>query len=326
MNVQRRQLLRLSLFGIAAGSGYPLPALALDYPTRRVRIIVGFTAGGGSDVLARMLAQWLSEQFGQPFIVENHPGAGGNLGAEAVVRAAPDGHTLMLMNTTNAINVSLYRHLNFDLLRDIAPVAGLISFPNVMNVTPAFPAKTVGEFVAYAKANPGKIIMASGGNGGTPQVAGELFKMMAGVDMLDVAYRGSAEAMTDLISGRAQVMFNTLPESIGYIKSGRLRALAVTTTQPANAMPDLPTLNRFVPGYDASSWQGIGAPHGTPADIIAKLNTTINAALADPTMKARLSALGGTIIPGSPSDFGALIAAETKKWAKVVAFSGAKAD
>jgi tripartite-type tricarboxylate transporter receptor subunit TctC len=326
MTVQRRQLLRLALLGIAAGSGYPRSALALDYPTRPVRIIVGFTAGGGSDVLARMMAQWLPERLGQPFVVENRPGAGSNLATETVARAAPDGYTLLLMNTTNAINVSLYRHLNFDLIRDIAPVAGLIRFPNVLNVTPAFPAKTVPEFITYAKANPGKIIMASGGNGGTPQVAGELFKMMAGVDMLDVPYRGSAEAMTDLISGRAQVMFNTLPESIGYIKSGQIRALAVTTTQRADAMPHLPTLNRFVPGYEASSWQGVGAPHGTPMEIISKLNAAINAALADPTMKARLSALGGTVMPGPPSDFGTLIANETKKWAKVVAFSGAKAD
>jgi tripartite-type tricarboxylate transporter receptor subunit TctC len=325
MTIRRRQFLQLTVAG-AALSALPRASFALDYPVRPVRIIVGFTAGGGSDVLARLIGQWLSEKLSRPFVVENRPGAGGNLATEAVARAAPDGYTLLLMNTTNAINATLYGHLNFDLLRDIAPVGGLISFPNVMNATPSFPAKTVPEFLAYAKANPGKIVMASGGNGGTPQVAGELFKMMAKVDMLDVPYRGSAEAMTDLISGRAQIMFNTVPESIGYIKAGRLRPLAVTTTHRSDALPDIPTMNEFVPGYEASSWQGLGAPHGTPPEIIDKLNAAINAALADPTMKSRLAALGGDVIPSTPADFGKLVAAETKKWAKVVAFSGAKAD
>jgi tripartite-type tricarboxylate transporter receptor subunit TctC len=325
MTVPRRQFLQLALTATAL-SALPRSSFALDYPVHPVRLIVGFTPGGGTDVLARLIGQWLSERLGQPFVVENRPGAGGNLAAEMVVHAAPDGYTLMLMNTTNAINVTLFEHLNFDLLRDIAPVAGLISFPNVMNVTPSFPAKTVPDFIAYAKANPGKIVMASGGNGGTPQVAGELFKMMAKVDMLDVPYRGSSEAMTDLISGRAQVMFNTVPESIGYIKAGRLRPLAVTTTHRADALPDIPAMNEFVPGYEASSWQGLGAPHGTPPDVVDKLNAAINAALADPTMKSRLAALGGEVIPGSASDFGNLVAAEVKKWGKVVAFTGAKAD
>jgi tripartite-type tricarboxylate transporter receptor subunit TctC len=273
-----------------------------------------------------VIGQWLSKRLGQPFVVDNRPGAGGNLGTEAVVRAPPDGYTLLVANTNNAINATLFQNLNFNFIRDIAPIASVIRFPNVMDVHPSVPARSVPEFIAYAKANPGKINMASAGNGGAPHVAGELFKMMTGVDMLHVPYRGASQAMTDLIAGQVQVMFGTLPESIAHIRAGKLRALAVTTATRSDALPELPTVGDFVPGYEASAWQGLTAPKDTPPEIINLLNREINAALAEPDIKAHFADLGGTTIPGSPADFAALIAEETEKWGKVVRFSGARAD
>jgi tripartite-type tricarboxylate transporter receptor subunit TctC len=298
-------------------------AWAENYPARPVRIIVGFAPGGPTDIVARLIGQYLSERLGQQFVVENRPGAGGNIGAEAVVRAQPDGYTLLLVSASNAISATLYSNLSFVFLRDIAPVAGVIRVPNVMEVHPSVPARTVPEFVAYAKANPGKINMA-GVNGTTLQLAGELFKMMAGVDMLHVPYKGAGPALTDLIGGQVQVMFDNLSSSIEHIRAGRLRALAVTTVTRSKALPDVPTVNDFVPGYDASAWQGIGAPRDTPAEIITKLNDAIIASLLDSRMRARIADLGGTELIGSPNDFGKLTVDETEKWARVVQFSGAK--
>jgi tripartite-type tricarboxylate transporter receptor subunit TctC len=289
-----------------------------------VRIIVGYAPGSSPDIVARLMGQWLSERLGQPFIIENRPGGGTNNATEAVVKAPPDGYTLLWATTANAINSSLYEKLSFDFGRDIAAVAGLIRVPNVMEVNLSIPAKTVPEFIAYAKANPGKVSMASSGIGATPHVAGELFKMMAGVNMVHVPYRGGAPALTDMLGGSVQIMFGTMPESIEYIRAGRLRALAVTTARRSAALPDVPTMGDFLPGYEASSWHGIGVPKNTPAGIVDKLNMEIGAILADPKIKARLADLGGTTLGGSPADFRKLVADETEKWAKVVKYSGAK--
>jgi tripartite-type tricarboxylate transporter receptor subunit TctC len=325
MKLPRRRFLRLAA-GAAALPAVSRFAWAQAYPTRPVHLVVGFAAGGGQDVLARLLGQWLSERLGQSFVVENRPGAGGNIGAEAVVRAAPDGYTLLVIGPPNAINATLYDKLNFDFIRDIAPVAGISRMPNVMEVNPSFPAKTVPEFIAYAKANPGKINMATGGNGTSNHVSGELFKMMTGVNMVHVPYRGGGPALSDLIGGQVQVMFDNLNSSIEHIRAGRLRPLAVTTVTRSGALPDVPTVNDFVPGYEASVMSGIGAPRNTPLEIIDRLNKEISAALADPKLKARLADLGAAPMPLTPADFGRLIAEETEKWAKVVKFSGAKAN
>jgi len=302
------------------------PARAVDYPTRPVHIVVGYPAGGSTDILARLMGQFLAERLGQQFVIDNKPGAGNNIATELVANAAPDGYTLLLVNPANGINATLYEHLPFNFIRDIAPVGGIIRVPNVMEINPAVPARTVAEFIAYAKANPGKINMASSGNGTSVHVSGELFKMMAGVNMLHVPYRGAAPALTDLMGGQVQVLFDNLPSSIEYIRAGKLRALAVTTTTRSEALPDVPAVADTVPGYEASAWFGLGAPKGTPAEVIDKLNQLINAGLADAKLKARFEDLGGMMLAGSPADFGKIIAAETEKWAKVVKFSGAKAD
>ncbi len=301
-------------------------ATAQTYPTRPVRLIIGYPPGGSADITARLLGQWLSERLGQPFVIESRPGASTNIATEAVVRAPPDGYTLLLVAPANAINATLYEKLNFNFISDIAPVAGIIRFPNVMVVNPLVPAKTVPEFIAYAKANPGRLNMASSGNGSTIHVSGELFKMMTGVNMVHVPYRGGAPALTDMISGQVQVMFDNVPTSIEFIRAGKLRALAVTTATRSEVLPDLPTVADFVPGYEASAWYGVGVPKGTPDDIIDKLNKEINAILADPKAKARLADLGASLLAGSPADFGKLVADETEKWGKVVKFSGAKPD
>jgi tripartite-type tricarboxylate transporter receptor subunit TctC len=302
------------------------PARALDYPTRPVHIVVGYPAGGSTDILARLMGQFLSERLGQQFVIDNKPGAGNNIATELVANAAPDGYTLLLVNPANGINATLYERLPFDFIRDIVPVGGIIRVPNVMEINPNVPARTVAEFITYAKANPGKINMASSGNGTSVHVSGELFKMMAGVDMLHVPYRGAAPALTDLMGGQVQVLFDNLPSSIEYIRAGKLRALAVTTATRSEALPNVPTVADAVPGYEASAWFGLGAPKGTPPEVIDKLNQVMNAGLADPKLKARFEDLGGMMLAGPPADFGKIIAAETEKWAKVVKFSGAKAD
>jgi tripartite-type tricarboxylate transporter receptor subunit TctC len=304
----------------------PLNAAAQTYPSRLVRWIVGYAAGGGNDIAARLMGQGLTERLGQTFVIENRPGANSNIGTDAVVRAPPDGYTLLLVSASNAINATLYDNLNFNFIRDIAPVAGLMGVPSVMVVHPSVPAKTVPEFVAYAKASVGKINMGSGGSGAPSHVAGELFKMMAGISMVHVPYRGLAPALTDLIGGQLQVMFGALPSSIEYIKAGRVRALAVTTAKRSEALPDLPTVGEFMPGYEASNWYGVGAPRNTPAEIVDKLNKAINAGLADPKIRGRFAELGGTVLPGSPADFGKLIADETEKWANVIKFAGIKPE
>ena len=293
----------------------PRIATAQAYPTRPVRLIIGYPPGGSADITARLLGQWLSERLGQPVVVESRPGAGTNIATEAVVRAPADGYTLLTVGTAQAINATLYNKLNFHFIRDITPVAGLIRFPNVIVVNPSVPAKTVPELIAYAKASPGKISMASAGIGSGPHVAGELFKMMTGVDMVHVPYRGGGPALTDLLGGQVQVMFGTVPASIEYIRAGRLRALAVTTATRADALPDIPTVGEFLPGYEASFWYGVGVPKNTSAEIVEKLNTEINAALADPKIKARLAEWGATALPGSPADFGKLNRhAEIQRW------------
>jgi tripartite-type tricarboxylate transporter receptor subunit TctC len=321
----RRKFLHLAA-GAAALPAVSRFAWAQTYPLRPVRIIVGFPPGGVGDILARLMGQWLSDRLSQPFVIENRPGAGSNIGTEAAVRAPADGYTLLLTTTPNAINVTLYDKLNFNFIRDIPPVAGIMRGPNVMVVNPSVPTKTVPEFIAYAKTNPNTLSMASGGNGSTQHVAGELFKIMTGVTMQHVPYRGGVAALADLISGRVHVMFDNLPTSIETIRAGKLRALAVTTAARSEALPAAPTVAEFVPGYEASAWWGIGAPKNTPADIVDKLNREINAALADPKMKARLAELGGTVLPGSPADFGKLIADEIEKWARVVKFAGIKPE
>src|SRR5215210_2683600 len=322
MMLPRRQFLHLA--AVAALPAVPCLAWAQTYPSRPVHLIVPFPPGGGADITARLLGQWLSDRLGQPFIIDNRPGAGTNIGTEAVVRASPDGHTLLLVNAANAINATLYEKLSFSFMRDIAPVAGIMRLPSVLVVHPALPAQTVPEFIAYAKANPGKLSMASGGIGSGSHVAGELFKMMAGVDMVHVPYRGVAPALTDLLGGQVQVIFVSTAASIEYIRSGKLRALAVTSATRTDVLSNIPTVGEFVTGYEATGWFGIGAPMNTPAEIIDRLNNEINAALRDPKIVARFADLGGTELALSPADFGKLIATETDKWAKVVKFAGAE--
>jgi tripartite-type tricarboxylate transporter receptor subunit TctC len=318
MKLPRRKFFHL-VAGAAALPAVARIARAQAYPTRPVRIVVGFPAGGGGDIVARLLGQWLSERLGQPFVIENRPGASSNIGTETVVRAPPDGYTLlMVILPPNAINGMLYDNLNFNFIRDIAPVANVMSVPQVLDVNPSVPAKTVPEFIAYAKANPGRLNMGSGGIGTSQHLAGELFKTMAGVNLVHVPYRGGAPAIADLLGGQVQVMFDNISESLEYIRAGRLRPLAVTTATRLPVLPDLPTVGEFVPGFEASGWNGVGAPRNTPIEIIDKLNREINHALADPKLKARLADLGGTVLPGSPADFGKLIADETEKWGKVI--------
>jgi tripartite-type tricarboxylate transporter receptor subunit TctC len=325
MKLPRRTFLQL------AARAAVLPAVsriafAQAYPTRPVRIIVGFAPGGTADIIARLMGQWLSERLGQPFIIENRPGGGTNIATEAVVRAPADGYTLLMLSATQAINATLYDKLNFNFIRDIVPVAGTMRVPGIMVVNPSVPANTVPEFIAYAKANAGKLSMASGGIGSAGHISGELFKMMTGINIAHVPYRGGGPALTDLLAGQVQVYFSPMPAAIEYIKAGKLRALAVTTAARSEALPDIATVAEFVPGYEASTWVGVGAPKATPAEIVEKLNKEINAALADPKIKARLADLGGTVLPGTPADFGKLIADETEKWGKVVKFTGIKAD
>ena len=317
------RLAALAAFAMFAAAG---SALAVDYPTKPVKWIVPYPPGGTTDVLARIIGQWLSEKMGQQFIIENKAGGGNNIGTELVVKAAPDGYTMLLVNPAHGINATLYKNLNFNVIRDIAPVAGLMRTPNVMEVTNSFPAKTVKEFIDYCKANPGKVNMASSGSGTSVHMSGELFKSMTGCDMLHVPYKGAGPAIADLIPGQVHVLFDNLPSSIGHIKGGRLRALAVTSAERDPAMPDTPTVAETVPGYEATAWFGIGMPKGTPRDIIDKLNAEVNRALADPKMRERLAELGGKPISGTPEDFAKVIAAETEKWAKVVVSSGAKVE
>jgi tripartite-type tricarboxylate transporter receptor subunit TctC len=317
-----QRLLTCVFTAILAAAGLVLVqvsgALAVDYPTRPPHIIVGYPAGGSTDIVARLIGDWLSKRLGQQFIIENRPGAGNNLATEAVAKAAPDGYTLLLVNPANAVNASLYKKLGFVFLRDIDPVAGVIRVPNVMEVHPSVPAKTVAEFIAYVKANPDKVNIASSGNGTSIHLSGELFKMMTGTQMTHVPYKGSAPMLTDLIGGQVQVTFDNLPSSIAHIKAGKLRPLAVTTAKRSEELPDVPTVAETVPGYEASAFFGFGVPHGTPKDIVELLNKEINLALRDPGILARLKDLGGTIIPGAPADFGKLVADETAKWEKVV--------
>jgi tripartite-type tricarboxylate transporter receptor subunit TctC len=323
MKGPRRHFLQLAV-GAAALPAVARTARAQGYPTRSVRIVVGFAAGGTGDILARLIGQRLSERLGQPFVIDNRPGGGGNISTEAVVRATPDGYMLLQVGTSHAINTTLYK-LDFDLLHDIVPVAGIARAHLVMLVHPSFPARTVTEFITYAKANPGRINMASAGSGSSPRLAGELFKLMTGIEMVHVPYRGGAPAMSDLIAGQVQVMFSNLPAA-EYIRAGKLRALAVTTASRSDELPDVPTVGEFVPDYEASAWYGLGAPKGTAAEIVETFNRETNAALADPAIKARLADFGGRALVGSPADFGRLIAEETEKWAKVVKFANIKVE
>jgi tripartite-type tricarboxylate transporter receptor subunit TctC len=323
MRASRRQYLRSSV-GAAALAILVRGASAFDYPGRPARIVVGFPAGTSSDITARLIAQWLSRRLGQQFVVENRPGAGTNIATDTVVHASPDGYTLLWVTQTNAINATLYDNLNFNFIRDIEPVASILRVPAVMMVNPSVPAKTVPEFIAYAKANPGKINMSSPGSGSINHVAGEMFKMMAGVNLVHIPYRSSQ--FPDLLAGQVQVTFNPLPSSLDFIRSGKLRALAVTSATRSDALPDVPTVGEFLPGYEATAWFGIGAPKNTPAEIVEILNETINAGLADPQLKAHLIDLGGAPAPSSAADFRSFIASETEKWAKVVKFSGAKPE
>jgi tripartite-type tricarboxylate transporter receptor subunit TctC len=321
----RRRFLHLAT-GAAASCAVSRIAEAVDYPARPVRWIVPMASGDMPDILARLIGQWLSERLGQPVIIDNRPGAATNIGTEAATHAPNDGSALVLLGPPAAINATLYDKLNFNVIRDIAPIAGIARAPNVLEVSLSVPVKTVPEFIAYAKANPGKLNMASSGVGSSLHMSGELFKMMAGVDLVHVPYRGSVAALTDMLSGQMQVLFDNLPASIEYIKAGKLRALAVTTAARSETLPNVPTVGEFVPGYEASPWWGVGAPKNTPVEIINKLNKEINAGLADPKIRARLADLGATVITGSPADFGKLIADETEKWAKVVKFSGARVE
>jgi tripartite-type tricarboxylate transporter receptor subunit TctC len=322
MKFPRRRFLHLA----AGAAALPAVSRAQVYPSRPVRIFVGLAPGGTTDTLARLMGQWLSERLGQPFIIENRPGAGGNIATEAVVKAPPDGYTLLMVAPGNTINATLYDKLNFNFLRDIAAVASVARLPNVMEVNPSVPAKTVNEFIAYAKANPGKISFASSGIGSSQHVSGELFKMMAGVDMIHVPYRGAAPALGDLIAGQVQAMFDNLSSSIEHIRAGTLRPLAVTAATRAGALPDIPTVGDFLPGYEVSVVNGVGAPKNTPVDIVDRLNKEINAGLADAKIKARLADLGSTPLPASASDYAKLLADETEKWAKVVKFAGMKPE
>jgi len=325
MKFPRRQFLQL-----AAGAAL-LPAVssiakAQGYPARPIRLIIGYTPGGSADLTARLMGQWLSERLGQSFVIENRPGGGTNIATEAAVRADPDGYTFLLVAPANAINATLYGKLNFNFLRDIEPVAGIIRFPNVVVVNPSLPIKSISELIAYAKANPGKLNMASSGNGSTIHMSGELFKMLTGIDMVHVPYRGGAPALTDLIAGQVHVMFDNIPTCAEHVKSGKLRGLAVTSTTRSAVLPDLPTVADFLPGYEASAWYGFGAPKNTPAEIIERVNKEINAILAEPAAKARFAELGAFLLPGTAADFGKLLADETEKWGKVVKFAGAKVD
>src|SRR5215468_6576109 len=323
--MKRREFIAL-VGGAAALPAVSRFAWAQTYPSRPVRLIVGFTPGGPTDIAARLIGQWLSERLGQPFVIENRPGAGSNIATEAVVNSQPDGYTLLMVSTSAAVSATFYRNLNFNLIRDIAPVAGIVRVPLVMVVNPSVPTQTVPEFTAYAKANPGKIIMASVGNGTTPHMAGELFKMMAGVDMLHVPYRGAAPALTDLLGGRAQIMFEGMLSLTEHIRTGRLRPLAVTPATRSPVLPDVPTVGEFLPGYEASVWFGVGAPKATPTEIVDKLNNEINAGLADLKIKTRLADLGGDVLALSPADFGRLIADETEKWGKVIRAANIKPE
>jgi tripartite-type tricarboxylate transporter receptor subunit TctC len=325
LKLPRRQFLHLAA-GAAALPAVLRTARAQAYPSRPVRIIIGFPPGGSADIIARLIGQSLSERLGQQFIIENRPGAGSNIAAEAVVKAAPDGYTLYLSSSANAISATLYDNLNFNFIRDIAPVASISISPLVMEVNPSVPAKTVPEFVAYAKANSGKLNMASNGNGTVSHLAGELFKMMTGINMLHVPYRGAAPALTDLIGGQVQVMFDVMAASIEHIRAGKLRALAVTTATRSEALPDVPTVGDFLPGYGATLWIGLGAPKNTPVEIIGRLNREINAGLPDPKMKTRFAELGATALTGSPTDFGKLIAEDTEKWGKVIRAANIKPE
>jgi tripartite-type tricarboxylate transporter receptor subunit TctC len=325
MKLSRRQFLRLAAAG-AALPAVPRTAGAQAYPSRRVRWVVGFAPGGTSDIVARLVGQWLTERLGQQFVIENRVGGGNNIATEAVVRAPPDGYTLLLINTVNATNATLYDNLNYNFIRDIAPIASISREAVVLVVHPSVPVKTVPEFITYAKANPGKLNMASGGNGTMGHVGGELFKMMTGVNMVHVPYRGGVPAYIDLLSGQMQFMITSTASTIDYIKAGKLRALAVTTATRSKALPDIPTVGEFVPGYEASQWFGLGAPKNTPAEIIATLNKEINAGLDDPKLKARIVDMGSMVLAGSPSDFGKLIAEETEKWAKVIRAANIKPD
>ena len=325
MKIPRREFLHLATSAAALTAASRI-ADAQAYPMRPVRIVVGYAAGGGTDIVARLMGQWLSERLGQQFVIENRTGAATNIGTEAVARAPADGYTLLLAHTANAINATLYEKLNFNFIRDITPVAGIIRVPSVMVVNPSLPAKTVPEFIAYAKANPGKINMGSGGAGGPDHMSGELFKTMTGINMIHVPYRGLSPALSDLLGGQVQVIFSSLPAAIEYIRAGKLRALAVTTATRFEGAPDIPTVGDVLPGYEASQWYGVGAPSNTPVEIVDKLNKEINAGLVNPKLRAQLADLGGTLLPGSAADFGKLIAEETEKWGRVVKLSGAKAD
>jgi tripartite-type tricarboxylate transporter receptor subunit TctC len=322
--IRPARLLTLALFGLAALA--LAPAHAADYPTRPIKFVVPYTPAGTTDVLARIIAQYLTEHLGQTVYVENKPGAGNNLGVDYVVNAPPDGYTMLLVNPANGINATLYKNLSFNFIRDIAPVAGIVRTPNVMEVTPSLPVKTVPEFIAYCKANPGKINMASSGSGTSVHLSGELFKTMTGCNMVHVPYKGAGPALLDLIGGQVQVIFDNLPSSAGHIKSGKLRALAVTSAQREPSLPDVPTVAETVPGYEATAWFGIGMPKNTPREFIDRVNAEVNRALADPKIRARLAELGGRPIPGTPEDFGKTIADETAKWEKVVIQSGAKVE
>jgi tripartite-type tricarboxylate transporter receptor subunit TctC len=327
MRLPRRQFLKLTAGGtVLPALSLSRGALAQDYPMRPVRIVLGLAPGGSVDIVTRLIGQWLSERLGQQFIVENRPGAGTNIATEAVVRAPADGYTLLVVLAANAINATLYKKLNFNFMRDITLVAGLVRVANVMEINAAVPANTVPEFITYAKANPGKLSFGSGGNGSSLHVVGELFKMMAGIDMVHVPYRGGAPALIDLLGGRVQLMFDTIPQALPYIKAGKLRALAVTTATRSEVLPDVPVMSDFVPGFEAGSWWGVGAPKATPAEIVDKLNQAINAALADPQIRTRLAELGTTPLVFSPNEFSAFVQMETEKWAKVVEFSGAKLE
>jgi tripartite-type tricarboxylate transporter receptor subunit TctC len=319
----RRQFLHLAA-GAAALPAVARVARGQSYPSRPVHWIVGYTPGGGNDIFARLMGQWLQERLGQPFVIENRPGAGSNIATEAVVNARPDGYAILLANFANASNASLYANLKFNFIRDIAPIAGIVRVPNIMLVNQSLPVKTIPEFIAYAKANPGKISMASAGIGSTGHLAGELMKMMAGIDFVHVPYRGNAPAITDLLSGQVQILFASLPSSIEYVRAGKARGLAVTTAMRAAAAPDLPAIAEFVAGYEVSSWYGIGAPRNTPSDVIDTLNKAVNVGLADPRLKKQFDDQGGIEMAGTPADFGRLIADETEKWAKVIKFAGIK--
>jgi tripartite-type tricarboxylate transporter receptor subunit TctC len=325
MKFPRRQFLQLAA-GAAVLPAVSTIARAQAYPSRPIRVIIGYTPGGSADLTARLMGQWLSERLGQPFVIENRPGGGTNIATEAVVRAPPDGYTLLLAAPANAINATLYDKLNFNFLRDVEPVAGIIRFPNVVVVNPQVPVNSIPELIAYAKANPGKLNMASSGNGSTIHMSGELFKMLTGINMVHVPYRGGAPALTDMLSGQVQVMFDNIPTCAEHVKSGKLRGLAVTSTTRSEVLPDLPTVADFLPGYEASAWYGIVAPKNTPTDVIVTLNKAANAVLADPAAKTRFAELGAILLPGSAADFGKLLADETEKWGKVVKFSGARVD